>query len=85
MPNHGTRRESHALTCRHEPWHPQKGGGVSGRKSSSELVPRPFEPPNSRGIEVLPKPLFVDFLNTAETHTRALPAAASGTQNHPAR
>jgi hypothetical protein len=33
----------------------------------------------------LPKPLFFRFLNTTETHTRALSGAAFPTQNHPTR
>jgi hypothetical protein len=47
-----------------------------------ELIPLLVERESEQG---LPEPLFFDFLNTAEAHTRAFSAAVSCTQNHPAR
>ena len=39
MRNRGIRRESNALTGRHEPQHPHKGGGVSGGQEPFRVGP----------------------------------------------
>jgi hypothetical protein len=41
MRNRGIRRESNALTGRHEPQHPHKGAGVSGGKELFRVGPAP--------------------------------------------